>query len=1090
MGAVRASIDRADFGFPLVTSRVPARAARIVATLLLIAVTFMPLPSGKESVTSSEVIAAPEESLTVVISQVYGGGQSSGSTYKCDYIELFNRGNVTVNLSMWSVQYAASGSSSNFSSRTNLTGTIAPGKYYLIQEVCGTTGLDLPTPEVIGSISMSATSAKVALVSNQTIQSSICPIASSAGIIDFVGYGTANCREGLAPVSPPSATTAGVRKSGGCTDTDENLADFDVATPNPRNASSPANTCSPTIARISSIAVTSTDSNTLIQWRTSYETDNLGFNIYREVGGERIKLNPSLVAGSALKGAGGASPAGAGYTWFDDSHPTEEVRYWLEDVDLSGTSTWHGPVIPIAAKVGQTLPTSGRSALLSEIGRSGADAAQLGGRARSTLARQSSQTSESAFDTPRWLASMPAAKLPVRNDSWYRVSRQQLADAGFDTSRDPVLLQMYADGSEVPIVVADWSTGSDSKDPNALNGYIEFYGTGLDTPTTDTHVYWLVNGSHPGRRVMGNATASSLTLKPRATPGSFPYTIESKPRTLYFSSLLNGDAENFFGPVISAAPVDQTLAVINRDTTEEQAQLEVAFQGVTMQAHSVSVRLNDVEVGMVNFMDREHPTATLPVDAAMLKDGDNIVSLVATGSGSDVSLLDAIRIIYAHTYRAESNALTLSAQGGNQVRVAGFSNPQIRVFDVTDPGAASQVEVTAEAGKGEYVATFCPQGTGTRTLIALSDNRVSRLTPVTVNVLSRWADYDTGADLLVIAHGSLIGSVQPLVELRKSEGLSVAVVDVEDAYDEFSYGLHKPQGVKELLRWAHDHWLRVPRFVLLVGDSSLDPRSYYSPPFRPPVQKPSVDLVPTRLIDTDNMETASDDALADFDGDGLAEMAVGRLPARTEEEADKMVARIVGYRPGGAPESALLVADNNSGYDFEGATTALRDVIPGSVAIEQVNRSSGTTEEVRTRIIEGINTGPQVVSFFGHGNVDTWTGAGLLTSADAARLQNREDLSLFVMMTCLNGYFQDPNFDSLAEALLKAPDGGAVAVWASSGMNLPDAQAAMDRAFIQAIYSSSSPTLGEAALEAKSSVSDPYARRTWVLLGDPSARIR
>jgi hypothetical protein len=1061
-----------------------------VATLLLIAVTFMPLPSGKGSVPSSEAVAAPEESLTVVISQVYGGGQSAGSTYKCDYIELFNRGNVTVNLSTWSVQYAASGSVSNFSSRTNLTGTIAPGKYYLIQEVCGTTGLDLPTPEATGSISMSATSAKVALVSNQTLQSSICPVASGAGIIDFVGYGTANCREGLAPVPPPSATTAGVRKSGGCIDTDENLADFDVTTPNPRNASSPANACSPTIAHISSITVTNIQNNTLIQWRTGYEIDNLGFNIYREVGGQRIKLNASLVTGSALKGAGGASPAGAGYTWFDDSLPTEKVRYWLEDVDLNGISTWHGPVIPVAARVGQVLPIPARSALLSEIGRSGADAAHLGGTAGSILSRQPSQTSKSAFDTQRWLSSMPAAKLPVRNDSWYRVSRQQLADAGFDTSRDPALLQMYVDGTEVPIVVSDWGKGSGGKDPDALNGYIEFYGTGLDTPTTDTHVYWLVNGSYPGRRVMGNGTTPVTAAKPGATPHSFPYTIESKPRTLYFSSLLNGDAENFFGPVISAAPVDQTLPVTNRDAAEEQAQLKVTLQGATMQAHIVSVRLNDIAVGMVNFMGREHPTATLPVDASMLKYGDNIVSLTATGSGSDVSLLDAVSITYAHTYRAESNALMLSAQGGKHVRVAGFSNPKIRVFDVTDTGAPTQVEVTVEAGKGEYVATFSPQGIGTRTLLALSDYRVSRLTPVTMNVPSKWADYDTGADLIVIAHGSLTESMQPLVELRKREGLAVAVVDVEDAYDEFSYGLHKPQAMKELLRWAHEHWVRVPRFVLLVGDASLDPRSYYSPPFRPPVQKPSVDLVPTRLIDTDNMETASDDTLADFDGDGLAEMAVGRLPARTEEEADKMVARIVGYRPGGSPESALLVADNNNGYDFEGATTSLRDVIPGSVAVNQVNRSSGTTEEVRARIIEGINAGPQVVSFFGHGNVDTWTGSGLLTSADAALLQNRENLSLFVMMTCLNGYFQDPNFDSLGEALLKAPDGGAMAVWASSGMNLPDAQAAMNRAFVQAIYSASSPTLGEAALEAKSAVSDPYARSTWVLLGDPSARIR
>ncbi len=1064
MDAVRVRIGLADFGFQVNSSR----ASTWLVALVLVIVTPGP---GRMASSLTLVVDAPIVSPNIVISEIR---TRSGGSASNEFVEIFNRSSLAVNIGGYQL-YGSNGGGVTSSRVTVPAATILqPLQHYLFANTgysctCGVTADATYTTGITDDGGAA--------------------ILNGTSMIDAVGFSTGSAyREGatLTPLNTTNINQSHERLPLGRNgqDTDDNFTDFLVTTSNPQNSTSPL------LARLDTFTVTNIPGSTLIRWRTGYEIDNLGFNVYREAGGQRIKLNPSLVAGSALKGAGGASPAGADYTWFDEFLTTEKARYWLEDVDLNGTSTWHSPVTPVAAEVGQTLPAPGRSMLLSEIGRSGADAAQSGGTARSALARQPAQELAGTFDTQRWLASMPAAKLPVRNDSWYRVSRQQLADAGFDTSRDPALLQMYVDGTEVPIVVADWSFGSGSKDPNTANGYIEFYGTGLDTPTTDTHVYWLVNGSHPGRRIVGNGTAPSPAFKPGATPGSFPYTIESKPRTLYFSSLLNGDAENFFGPVISVIPVDQTLVVTSRDSAEGQAQLEVTLQGVTMQAHIVSVRLNGIEVGSVNFMGREHPTATLPVDASMLKDRDNIVSLVATGGGSDVSLIDLIRITYSHTYRAESNALTLAAQGGEQVRVVGFSSPQIRVFDVTDPGAPSQVEVTVEAGKGEYISTFSPQGIGTRTLLALTEDKVSRLTPVTVNVPSRWADYDAGAELLVIAHGSLIESVQPLVELRKSEGLSVAVVDVEDTYDEFSYGLHKPQAVNELLRWAHDHWLRVPRFVLLVGDASLDPRTYYSPPFRPPVQRPSVDLVPTRLIDTDNMETASDDTLADFDGDGLAEMAVGRLPARTPEEADKMVARIVGYRPGGAPERALLVADNNNGYDFEGATAALHDVIPGSVAIDQVNRSSGTTDEVHARIIEGINAGPQVVSFFGHGNVDTWTGAGLLTSADAARLQNRENLSLFLMMTCLNGYFQDPNFDSLAEALLKAPDGGAVAVWASSGMNLPDAQAAMDRAFVQAIYSTPSPTLGEAALEAKSSVSDPYARRTWVLLGDPSGRIR
>ena len=184
-------------------------------------------------------------SSSIVISQVYGGGGNSGATLKNDFIELFNAGNATVDVSAWSVQYtSASGSTWQI---TNLcaagqTCTIAPGKYFLIQEAQGSGGsTTLPTPDATGSISMSATNGKVALVNNTTALSGSCPLG--AGVIDFIGYGTATCFEGSAAASSLSNTTASFRINNGCTDTDSNNSDFAKSAPNPRNSSSPATTC-------------------------------------------------------------------------------------------------------------------------------------------------------------------------------------------------------------------------------------------------------------------------------------------------------------------------------------------------------------------------------------------------------------------------------------------------------------------------------------------------------------------------------------------------------------------------------------------------------------------------------------------------------------------------------------------------------------------------------------------------------------------------------------------------------------------------------------------------------------------------------
>ncbi len=126
------------------------------------------LVAGVAALAGTAVLAGPAlASGNVVVSQVYGGGGNSGATLKNDYIELYNRSSASVDLSSWSVQYASSAGSSW--SRTNLSGSIAPGATYLIQESAGTGGtVDLPSPNATGTIAMSATAGKVALVSTQT----------------------------------------------------------------------------------------------------------------------------------------------------------------------------------------------------------------------------------------------------------------------------------------------------------------------------------------------------------------------------------------------------------------------------------------------------------------------------------------------------------------------------------------------------------------------------------------------------------------------------------------------------------------------------------------------------------------------------------------------------------------------------------------------------------------------------------------------------------------------------------------------------------------------------------------------------------
>jgi uncharacterized protein len=206
----------------------------------------------------SSVLVSPPRAVKastsgIVISQIYGGGGNAGSTFKNDFIEIFNADGATVNLSGWSVQYAsAAGTTWQV---TALNGSLAPGQYFLIQESQGAGGTtNLPTPNATGNIAMSATAGKVALVSSTVALSGGCPVGGA--IVDFVGYGTgtggASCFEGTAAAPTLTNTTADFRRNNGLQDTDSNTADFVTGAPNPRNT--PVGTTNPSGAGAASPA--------------------------------------------------------------------------------------------------------------------------------------------------------------------------------------------------------------------------------------------------------------------------------------------------------------------------------------------------------------------------------------------------------------------------------------------------------------------------------------------------------------------------------------------------------------------------------------------------------------------------------------------------------------------------------------------------------------------------------------------------------------------------------------------------------------------------------------------------------------------
>jgi hypothetical protein len=182
-------------------------------------------------------------SPSIRISQIYGGGGNTGATYTNDFVELYNYSASTINLSGWSLQYAAPAGASWTS--VSLNGFLTAGHYYLVQLAAGGGGTTtLPPADAISTLNINATSGKVAVVNSQGLLSGSCP--SDGSIVDLVGYGTVTtCYEG-APSPSPNNLNSILRLANGCSDTDFNSTDFEVAAPNPRNSASPQNACGAT----------------------------------------------------------------------------------------------------------------------------------------------------------------------------------------------------------------------------------------------------------------------------------------------------------------------------------------------------------------------------------------------------------------------------------------------------------------------------------------------------------------------------------------------------------------------------------------------------------------------------------------------------------------------------------------------------------------------------------------------------------------------------------------------------------------------------------------------------------------------------
>jgi hypothetical protein len=345
-----------------------------------------------------------------------------------------------------------------------------------------------------------------------------------------------------------------------------------------------------------------------------------------------------------------------------------------------------------------------------------------------------------------------------------------------------------------------------------------------------------------------------------------------------------------------------------------------------------------------------------------------------------------------------------------------------------------------------------------------------------------------GVDYLIVTHGLFADGARRIAEQKRKEGLNPAVVDVEVAYNRFSSGVVEPNAIRRFLSNARTRSGGALRYVLLVGDDTFDPKNNLG--------RGLVSFIPS-LNGMDEIfgRIPSENPYADINGDGLPELAVGRLPVSTTEQMEVMADKIIGQDTllAAGKGTHLFAVDNpgDTDPDFRQWAEQVAETLPQQTAVKWADVAEGPAA-ARSTLLDSLRTGAEATHYFGHGGFGIWTDDGLLTVSDADGLAGSGVGTVLFTWACQVQWYQYHLGPTINEALLLVPNGGAVAALGPAGITEPELQ----RLLYTNVYLNlkKGMPLGEALRKAKVKAlrSGGLARPVvegWNLLGDPALRM-
>jgi hypothetical protein len=697
-------------------------------------------------------------------------------------------------------------------------------------------------------------------------------------------------------------------------------------------------------------------------------------------------------------------------------------------------------------------------------------------------------------------------KVVVNKNGIYKLDYNYLSKAGIDPSTiDPRKIELVTGGKQVPIYVEGYIDGKFD-----VGDYIEFYGMKNNSIYTDDNVYWLSWATKENPNIKSWMMAVKDGKPQLATalpPVAFKTTERFEENRDYdpLKKVTSETADHFFwrpfrgqDPKYNKTdPVEIALPLRAPNLYSNFLTLRICFQGITFakgaSKHIVNIKLND---SLMDTAVWEGPSEY--ISESTIRQGDvnrsNWLVLECednndTRDDTDPKwdlFLNWIEVEYWHEFVAKNDILEFSTETVPAVTknalfsISKVTKPDVEVFQIDKLGAIAKIiNPDVKQDGGTYTVSFEDNVTQPAKYYVTTVSAILQPKSITVDEPSTLHNPANHIDYIMITHRNFLKSTQRLADFRRKQGLEVLVVDVEDIYDEFSYGIFDPRAIKRFLRYAYFSWEIMPTYILLMGDAHWDYKYVYDEYYKKYPIYPRIYVPTYHAPSMPYGETAMDHRFVTVSGDDIIpDMIIGRIPIDTPEEADIVVSKTIEYETqtnfGQWQSKIMLVSDDEkskSGDEiFEDSRRELAEnyVPVGYETLPVYLRVIKEPYLARREIFRYLDEGVVMMEFSGHGGAYFWTHEDIFDGDDVKKLKNKV-YPFVVTTTCENGYFDNPlgGNKTIIDLFLLQPNAGAIACLSATRLTYGQGNAIFDKCLYPLIFNERPPIIGKIVNQAK-----------------------